>query len=255
MNQPVAAAPRIAVLVDCDNTSPEALTFALDLIPASARVAVRQAYANDVTISHQCWREALNRHAFTPLHLFGTGKNAADIALALDAFELLADGRADTFYLLTSDADFTALCRKLRTRGGAVFIVGEKKTSAMLQEACTRFHAFTPAAQSGPDKLAPPAQAQTKELLDSIAQTAYVEQCKRQLMRAITDLANQSKIGLIGMGALGKYMTEKYPGFAAKKCGHKGLAAMVSALPQLAVQHKDGGDWVGLAAKEGRTAG
>ncbi|MCC2961648.1 hypothetical protein LK540_14555 [Massilia sp. IC2-278] len=27
MNQPVAAAPRIAVLVDCDNTSPEALEY------------------------------------------------------------------------------------------------------------------------------------------------------------------------------------------------------------------------------------
>jgi len=246
MNQPAAASPRIAVLVDCDNTSPEALVFALGLIPASARIVVRQAYANDVTMGHQCWREALNRHAFTPHHVFGTGKNAADIALALDAFELLADERADAFYLLTSDADFTALCRKLRTRGGTVFIVGEKKTSAMLQEACTRFYAFTPA---------PPAQAQARELLDGIAQAAYVEQCKRQLILAVTDLVGQSKTGLVGMGALGNHMTKEYPGFAVKKCGHKGLAAMVATLPKLAVQAKNGGDWVGLAMKKDRTAG
>mgnify|MGYP001572597087 CR=1 FL=1 len=254
MNQLVAAAPRIAVLVDCDNTSPEALAFALGLIPPSMRIVVRQAYANDATMGQQSWREALNRHAFTPYHLFGTGKNAADIALALDAFELLTDGRADTFYLLTSDADFTALCRKLRTRGGTVFIVGEKKTSVMLQEACTRFHEFTPTAQSGPDKPAPPAQAQTKELLESIAQAAYAEQSRRQLIHAVTDLARQSKTGLVGLGALGKHMTEKYQGFVAKKCGFKGLGAMVASIPQLAVQQKNGGDWVGLASKESRTA-
>lgn len=254
MNQLAAASPRIAVLVDCDNTSPEALDFLQRLIPKQEHIAFRHGYGNDFTMAQQRWREALNRHAFLALPQFGNHKNAADIVLALDAYELLIDGRADTFYLVTSDADFTALCRKLRNRGGTVFIIGEKKTSTMLQEACTRFHAFAPAAQGERDKPTVPAQAQAKELLDSIAHTAYVKQCEEQLIRAVAELAPQSKTGLVGMGALGKHMTEKYPGFVAKQCGHKGLAAMVSTLPRLTVQHKDGSDWVRLTTKEGRTA-
>lgn len=254
MNQPAAASPRIAVMVDCDNTSPEVLDFLLRLIPKQDTIAFRHGYGNDFTMVQPRWREALNRHAFLALQQFGNNKNAADIVLALDAYELLVDGRADTFYLVTSDADFTSLCRKLRNRGGTVFIVGEKKTSAMLQEACTRFHAFTPGEQGEQDKPAVPAQAQAKELLDAIAHAAYVEQCQEQLIRAVAELALQSKTGLVSMAALGKHMTEKYPGFAAKQCGHKGLAAMARTLPRLTVEPEGGGDWVRLMAKEGRTA-
>ena len=46
------------------------------------------------------------------------------------------DHRADTFCLVTSDSDFSYLCRKLRERGATVFIVGEPKTPDALRNAC-----------------------------------------------------------------------------------------------------------------------
>ncbi|XYJ09790.1 NYN domain-containing protein [Telluria sp. B2] len=253
MPQPVSPSARIAVLADCDNSSPEALAFALSLAPAQSRIVLRQGYGNDFTMEQPRWRDALNRLAFTPLHQFGTGKNAADIALALDALELLIDNRADTFYLLTSDADFTALCRKLRVRGASVVIVGQAKTPAMLRDACDAFHEFVPATAAAAEQAIPvPAvQTETKELLESIALASLREESNQQLIQAVALLAKDSKSGWVGMGALGHHMSTAYPAFSAKKCKHTGLAAMVKSLPEhLSVQRMDGGDWVRPATKK-----
>lgn len=112
---------RVAVLVDCDNTSPEVLEFALRLVAQFGRVVLRRGYGNHAALANK-WQEALVRLAFTPClqYQYASGKNTSDIALALDAVEALFDERADTFCLVTSDSDFAYLCRKLRERGATV---------------------------------------------------------------------------------------------------------------------------------------
>jgi uncharacterized protein (TIGR00288 family) len=127
---------RVAVLVDCDNTSPEVLEHALKVVAQFGRVVLRRGYGNHGTLANK-WQEALVRLAFTPClqYQYASGKNTSDIALALDAMEALFDRRADTFCLVTSDSDFAYLCRKLRERGATVYIVGEAKTPPALRNA------------------------------------------------------------------------------------------------------------------------
>ena len=117
---------KVAVLVDCDNTTPEILEHALSVVAQFGRVIVRRGYGNHATLANK-WQEALVRLAFTPClqYQYAAGKNTSDIALALDAVEALFDRRADTFCIVTSDSDFAYLCRKLRERGSTVLIVGE----------------------------------------------------------------------------------------------------------------------------------
>lgn len=116
---------RVAVLVDCDNTSPEILEYALRVVAQFGRVVLRRGYGNHTTLANK-WQEALVRLAFTPClqYQYAAGKNTSDIALALDAMEAMFDQRADTYCLVTSDSDFAYLCRKLRERGATVCIVG-----------------------------------------------------------------------------------------------------------------------------------
>ena len=94
---------RVAVLVDCDNTKPEILEHPLKVVAQFGRVVVRRGYGNHTTLANM-WQEALVRLAFTPCLQFqyASGKNTADIALALDAIEALFDGRADNFCIVTS---------------------------------------------------------------------------------------------------------------------------------------------------------
>lgn len=131
---------RVAVLVDCDNVSPEILEHALRMVAQFGRVVLRRGYGNQATLANK-WQDALVRLAFTPClqYQYAAGKNTADIALALDALEALFDERADTFCLVTSDSDFAYLCRKLRERGATVCIVGEPKTPDALRNASDQF--------------------------------------------------------------------------------------------------------------------
>ncbi len=131
---------RVAVLVDCDNTTPEILEYALRVVPQFGRLVLRRGYGNHSTLANR-WQEALVRLAFTPClqYQYAAGKNTADIALALDAMEAMFDSRADIFCLVTSDSDFAYLCRKLRERGATVHIVGEEKTPDALRNASDQF--------------------------------------------------------------------------------------------------------------------
>ena len=68
------------------------------------------------------WADILQKYAIDPYQQFAytTGKNASDIALVIDAMDLLHSGRLDGFCLVSSDSDFTRLaatrCRCLRLR-------------------------------------------------------------------------------------------------------------------------------------------
>lgn len=86
---------RVAVMVDCDNTSPEILEYGLRVVAQFGRVVLRRGYGNHATLANR-WQEALVRLAFTPClqYQYAAGKNTADIALALDAMEAMFDNRA-----------------------------------------------------------------------------------------------------------------------------------------------------------------
>lgn len=107
---PLPIEHRVAVLVDCDNTTPEILEYALRVVAQFGRVVLRRGYGNHSTLA-KTWQEVLVRQAFTPClqYQYAAGKNTADIALALDALEAMFDHRADKFCLVTSDSDFTSL--------------------------------------------------------------------------------------------------------------------------------------------------
>jgi uncharacterized protein (TIGR00288 family) len=139
-NNAIGAETRVAVLVDCDNTTPEILEYALRVVAQFGRVVLRRGYGNHTTLANK-WQEALVRLAFTPClqYQYAPGKNTADIALALDAIEAMFDARADTFCLVTSDSDFAYLCRKLRERGATICIVGEAKSPDALRNASDQF--------------------------------------------------------------------------------------------------------------------
>lgn len=233
---------RVAVLVDCDNTTPDILEFALQRVAQFGRVVMRRGYGNHQTLANK-WQEALVRMAFTPClqYQYASGKNTSDIALALDAQEALFDDRADTFCLVTSDSDFAYLCRKLRERGATVLIVGEAKTPDAVQNASDQFfmwHAPEPAEAPSADAkpaTTPPAPAPVKK------------RRPKALLDAVALMAESTSDGKVGLGALGQYMKRTSPSFAPKVYGHSTLTDMVRAYPDLVLtQVQNSGSWVSL---------
>src|SRR5690606_13074165 len=62
-----------------------------------------------------------------------------DIALVIDAMDLLHSGRFDGFCLVSSDSDFTRLAARIREQGVDVYGFGQQKTPESLRQACRRF--------------------------------------------------------------------------------------------------------------------
>jgi uncharacterized protein (TIGR00288 family) len=248
MSQPTPTDSRVAVLVDCDNTSPEVLEHALKVVAQFGRVVLRRGYGNHATLANK-WQEALVRLAFTPClqYQYASGKNTSDIALALDALEALFDRRADTFCLVTSDSDFAFLCRKLRERGAIVHIVGEAKTPPALRNASDQFFEWIKPASpelpaSAPDGQVSAPTAKSEAVKADTAKPALKRRPKF-IVEAVRLMASDTPEGKVHLGGLGQYLKRTDPAFSPQVYGHSGLLDMLRAYDLLTVQQEPGGHW------------
>lgn len=236
--------PRVAVLVDCDNTSPEILEYALRVVAQFGRVVIRRGYGNHSTLA-KTWQDALVRLAFTPClqYQYAAGKNTADIALALDALEVMFDHRADKFCLVTSDSDFAYLCRKLRERGAMVCIVGESKTPEALRNASDQF--FEWQSESALDAIQTGANAMQPEA--ELTKLPAIKRRPKFVVDAVALLADSTSDGQVHLGGLGQYLKRTDPGFSPKDYGHSGLLDMLKTYDLLVLKKAEGGHYtVGL---------
>jgi len=133
--------PRLAVLIDADNTTARVAPGLFEEIAKIGEASVRRIYGDFSGTRLKSWAEVLSTHAIMPYQNFAytTGKNASDIALVIDAMDLLHSGRFDGFCLVSSDSDFTRLASRIREQGTDVYGFGEQKTPESFRQACHRF--------------------------------------------------------------------------------------------------------------------
>lgn len=131
----------IALLIDADNAPAAKIEFILSELAAHGVVNIRRAYGNWTKSDLGGWIKVLHDNSIQPIQTFDLvkGKNATDMALCIDAMDLLYTKNIHTFCLVSSDADFTPLIQRLRADGKDVFGFGEKKTPSPFIAACTRF--------------------------------------------------------------------------------------------------------------------
>jgi hypothetical protein len=131
---------RLAVLIDAENVQLAAVEPLLTEIARFGTAQVRRAYG-DWTGGLKSWKDTLLAHAIQPVQQFAAvkRKNAADIALVIDAMDLLHSGAFDAFCLVSSDSDFTRLAERIRESGLTVHGFGERKTNRAFVAACDTF--------------------------------------------------------------------------------------------------------------------
>jgi uncharacterized protein (TIGR00288 family) len=132
---------RIALLIDCDNVSHEAIESVLEELAKYGSVNVRHAHGDWNSQSLKGWAEKLHPHAIRPMQQFAysKGKNATDSAMIIDAMDLLYSGNVDAFALMTSDSDFTPLVLRILESGMPVYGFGQKKTPKPFVDSCSPF--------------------------------------------------------------------------------------------------------------------
>jgi uncharacterized LabA/DUF88 family protein len=131
----------IALLIDADNAPAGKIEFILSELAAHGMVNIRRAYGNWTKPDLLGWTKVLHENSIQPMQSFDLvkGKNATDMALVIDAMDLLYTKKVSTFCLVSSDSDFTPLIQRLRADGKEVFGFGDLKTPGPFIAACTRF--------------------------------------------------------------------------------------------------------------------
>lgn len=132
---------RLAVLIDAENASPRHAGAVFGAMAGLGEPTVRRIYGDFSNGRLGSWNVPIRNFAIVPCHqpAYARGKNAADIALAVDAMDLMFGHGLEGIALMSSDSDFTRLAQRLREGGLAVYGFGESKTPQSFRAACHRF--------------------------------------------------------------------------------------------------------------------
>ncbi len=226
---------RVMLLVDADNVSAAVIEQAVAKVMAEhGAIHVRRAYCTaESALAHHRLFKALS---IRPIVNISNGKNANDIALAVDAMDLAIAERPQVVVIVSSDSDFAPLVIRLREKGCRVEGIGQQGKTG--EEARLAYDAFidlahtrkvTPApavAASSPRKraatsprkpVAPPARAKPQapklpedvaRILDALPELRGGE--KIELRLAAERLRAQ---GLLTKSAPSTRIFKKYPEF------------------------------------------
>ena len=87
------------------------------------------------------WKEPAKELSFRLIEApsYVKGKNTTDIALVMDAMDLLHSGTVSGFCIVASDGDYTLLAQRIREAGLLMLGYGESKTPAAFVNSCRQF--------------------------------------------------------------------------------------------------------------------
>ncbi|MCP5534418.1 MAG: NYN domain-containing protein [Akkermansiaceae bacterium] len=223
-NDPISGQHPLAVLIDADNTTPSKIGGLLAEIAKYGVASVKRIYGDWTKPNLGGWKDELLNHSIQPVQQFAytKGKNATDIAMIIDAMDLLYTQRFRGFCLVTSDSDFTPLAARIREQGLIVYGFGEEKTPAPFRNACDKFvflHLLeTP---DDDDGAAPPERKSTKELRQD-----------GKLIRLVDDAIASSSddSDWATLSHVGQYMNKQSPEFDPRNYGYGKLSALIDAI-------------------------
>lgn len=174
----------------------------LERLVEKGKVIVKKAYAD--WSEYKQYTKSLHENAIELIEIPKrqmTGKNSADIRLAVDAMDLAwSKEHIDTFVIVSGDSDFSPLVSKLKENGKHVIGVGMKEsTSDLLAQNCDEFIFYedlekkpAPGADSPQAKDIPPDKKEVFDLLlESIA--ALIRENKHPIFASMVKDTMQRK--------------------------------------------------------------
>ncbi|WP_210502860.1 NYN domain-containing protein [Nocardioides xinjiangensis] len=223
-------ADRIAVMIDADNTRAAFANEVLSEVAKYGNPTIRRVYGDWTNPHLSRWARILNSLGLRAMHqnAYTSGKNSTDLALVIDAMDLLYDGNVEAFALVTSDSDFTSLAHRLRESGKTVYVLGENKAPESLRNACDKFIDLAVVADRQDDD-----DTDDDDAHDS-AEPASVEiNLESALTRAVNAVSDDE--GWAMLPALGNQLIRTHPSFDARNFAGPGarLSTLVTAQPYL----------------------
>ncbi|MEM7499286.1 MAG: NYN domain-containing protein [Pseudomonadota bacterium] len=203
-------------MIDADNSSARHADAIFEEVATFGEAMIRRIYGDFASETLKGWDRAVQAHAILQQQQRNntTGKNAADIALVIDAMDLLYKGTLDGVCLVSSDSDFTRLAQRLREEGLTVIGIGEKKAPEAFRNACNRFiFVENLTAQGAPSTADKPSDKEAPSKAIPL------------IRRAIAALEDDD--GWVKLGAMGHKLHALVPDFDTRTYGEAKLSTLV----------------------------
>lgn len=233
----------MVVLIDADNTQLVKLEAILHELSTYGRIVVKKAYGNWKKQILSKWETEIKRLAIKAEQQFDyvSGKNTTDIAMVIDAMDLLHTGMYDAVVLVSSDSDFTPLAVRLRESGMYVIGVGEKKTPEAFCNACDNF-IYLEYLQASKPKEEPVKKKRTAKAAKSVPAETEPEAAEEPQGEdtSIEDIHLLLKIacdkysdedGFANVSSAGTYIKRVRPEFNTYAYGYTKLSELIKAYP------------------------
>jgi uncharacterized protein (TIGR00288 family) len=230
---------KIALLIDADNAPAAKIEAILAEIAKYGVANTRRAYGNWKNLALKPWEDNLHEFAIRPVQQFDLtkGKNATDVALIIDAMDLLYTRNLDAFAIVTSDCDFTPLVMRILTDGLKVYGFGEKKTPKPFVYACSTFLYLENLGQESDAGSTKPVESVKKTTKELRQDTKLVSLLRRAVTTAQDD-DSWSNLAVVGVHV------SNQASFDPRNYGYAKLSTLVDATDLFDLQRRQNGVYV-----------
>ncbi|TDU69247.1 uncharacterized LabA/DUF88 family protein [Prosthecobacter fusiformis] len=221
--KPASPLDNIALLIDADNSPAAKIDFIIAELASYGAVNIRRAYGNWKKPELGPWEKILHEYAIQPMQHYDLvkGKNASDMALLIEAMDILYTKNVGTFCLVSSDCDFTPLVLRLRADGKQVIGFGGKRAATPFVNSCTRFLYLD---ESPVERPAPTAKSDAKDEGINLKQDTKLMSMLRSAVAA-----NEGEEGWASLGVVGQHIFNQ-GSFDPRNHGFKKLSDLFRAI-------------------------
>lgn len=218
---------KIAIFIDADNAPANRFEDVLSEVAKYGVITIRKAYGNWKNPTLKSWEELLHEYAIQPIQQYDLtkGKNASDIALVIDAMDVLYTKDIDVMCFVSSDCDFTPMVTRALAEGKVVIGFGERKTPSPFVNACSKFLFLDAQKKSG--------GADSQQPANLKADTKLIH-----LLRQAIE-ATEDESGWSSLGAVGSHISNK-ASFDSRNYGFKNLSSLFKAIDLFEVKRGHG---------------
>ncbi|MDO6694541.1 NYN domain-containing protein [Aliiglaciecola sp. 3_MG-2023] len=218
---------KIALFIDADNAPAAKIDEILSELARYGLVNIRKAYGNWKSPNIKPWEDVLHEYAIQPIQQFDLtkGKNATDIALVIDAMDILYTKDVDTMCLVSSDCDFTPLVTRALADGKFVIGFGERKAPAAFVNSCSKFIYLDDKENEG--------KSVTKK------KPSIKSDSKLMKMLHLAILASEDVDGWANLGAIGTHIAN-HASFDQRNYGFKKLSDLFAEIDLFELKQKNG---------------
>jgi len=138
--------PRLAVLIDAENMPARGLDLLMEQVHRWGHPMLIRAYADWTSSSVSAWKVACRTRPIQTVqqHNYVKGKSTSDMAMIIDAMDLLySKPHLDGFCLMSGDSDFAPLAIRLRQQGKQVLAIASQDNAPSLRGVCQHFTTLT----------------------------------------------------------------------------------------------------------------